>query len=138
MEFLQTNILLVAIALVSGLWFVWLSIRRPSGKVLSPVAATRLINHEDAIIVDVREDAEFFAGHLPEARHLPLRDFDALAHELDSLKERAILVTCAAGARADSACARLGKRGFTRLHLLEGGVDAWQRAGLPVIRSKKK
>jgi rhodanese-related sulfurtransferase len=136
-EFVRNNIVLILIAFVSGGMLLWPGLRQ-GGKRVGTVEATRLINREEAVILDVRESAEFDAGHLPEARHLPLKELESRFSELASLKEKPLLVVCAAGARAGQACARLEKQGFTRLHVLEGGVDAWQRAGLPLIKEKRK
>ncbi|MDR2637169.1 MAG: rhodanese-like domain-containing protein [Zoogloeaceae bacterium] len=139
MEFVRNNILLVSIAIISGIMLVWPGFRQ-GGKRLSTHQATQLINREEAVIIDVRDAAEYAAGHLPESRNIPLQELDSPAHaeELEKLKERALLLVCASGIRSGQACSRLEKRGFQKLNHLDGGVDAWQRAGLPLTRSKKK
>lgn len=68
MEFINQNILLISIVVVSGLGLLWPMFARPSGNSVNPGEATLLINREDAIVVDVREADEFAAGHLPDAR----------------------------------------------------------------------
>ena len=73
MEFIQQNILYVAMAAISGSLFLFLTFRRPDAKYMIDAArATQLINREDAAIVDVREMSEYVEGHLPQARNIPL------------------------------------------------------------------
>jgi len=73
MEFIQENLLLVIAAAASGAMLLWSFLGdRVSGiNQLGTLEATRLIN-EDALVLDVREDKEWAAGHIPNARHIPL------------------------------------------------------------------
>lgn len=132
MEFLQQNILLVALAVFSGIALVWPVLRPPGAKSVSPNEATMLINREDAVILDVRETAEFANGHLPEAKNVPLSKLKERTAEIERYKERPLIVCCASGTRSASACGELKKLGFTKLFNLAGGVDAWKSAGLPL------
>ncbi|MGE5385675.1 MAG: rhodanese-like domain-containing protein [Betaproteobacteria bacterium] len=137
MEFLQQNILLIAVAIVSGIGLVW-PVLRPSGaKTVSPTEATMLINREDAMILDVRETEEYAKGHLLEARNIPAAKLKDRIGELDKFKERPIIVCCATGVRSASACGELKKLGFTRLHNLAGGTEAWKTAGLPLKKGMR-
>jgi rhodanese-related sulfurtransferase len=132
MEFLQQNILLVGIAIVSAIGLIW-PVLRPSGaKTVSPSEATMLINREDAIILDVRETEEFAKGHLLEARNVPAAKLKDRMGEIDKFKERPLIICCASGVRSASTCGELKKQGFTRLYNLAGGIDAWKAAGLPL------
>lgn len=134
MDFLlqQQNIFLIVIAVVSAIGLVW-PVLRPSGaKTVSPSEATMLINREDAFILDVRETSEFSAGHLLEARNIPAGKIKERLSEIEKLKERPLIVCCASGVRSASTCGELKKLGFTKLHNLAGGIDAWKAAGLPL------
>lgn len=85
-------------------------------------------------LVDVRTRAEWDAGHLRDAKFLPLAgdDFPARAKAaLDPTKP--VLVYCKAGGRSARAAEQLRKAGFT-VHDLEGGITAWQQAGKPVVK----
>lgn len=137
MEFIQQNILTIAIAVISGVMLVWPGLRR-AGNDLNTTQATQLINREDAVIIDVRDSHEYAAGHLPNARNIPLKDLASRAGELESLKEQALLLVCASGVRSGQACAQLQKLGFAKLNNLDGGVHAWEKAGLPIKRGSKK
>ncbi len=138
MEFLQENLVWAALAAASGSWLLFDFIRNQGNKsLLSPVEATMLINREDAVVVDVRDSAEYAQGHIPNARHLPLAELARRSTELDKFKERPIILCCASGARSASAISTLQKAGFEKLFNLRGGLFEWEKAGQPITRKKK-
>lgn len=139
MEFLQQghNLLLVAVALASGMALLWPFVRPTGAKSVSPSEATMLINREDAIILDVRQGEEFAAGHLPEARNIPADKLKERLAELDKFKELPLIVCCASGSRSASVCAQLRAAGFARLHNLSGGIEAWRTASLPLKKGTR-
>lgn len=139
MEFIQQNLILIASAVVSGSMLLFMSIRRPGGAhALTPTQATLLINREDAQVIDVREPDEFVAGHLPDSRNIPVGRLDERVGELDKLKTAPLILVCQTGARTSGACKKLEKLGFTRVHVLDGGINAWRTAGLPLKKGAKK
>ncbi len=135
MEFIQQNWYWAAFAAVSGSLLVFTSLK--GGRGVSPAQATMLINREDALVVDVRETGEYAAGHLLNARHIPLAELDKRLGELEKFKDKPIILNCQSGSRSASACGTLQKAGFTRVHNLEGGIAAWEQAGMPISRKKK-
>lgn len=137
MEFINQNILLVSLVVVSGLSLLWPTLMRPSGNSVGPAEATQLINREDALIVDVREADEYATGHLPEAKNFPAGKLAERVGELEKFKDKPIIVCCAAGMRSNKACGELKKQGFAKLYNLAGGVDAWVGAGYPVKKGSK-
>ena len=94
--------------------------------------ATRLLNQGTTLVLDVRDASEYAAGHLPRARHIPLKDLPGRIEEIGKYKERAVLVTCRNGPRAGSASRVLKRAGFNTVYQLKGGIVAWQQASLPV------
>lgn len=134
MDFIQNNLLLVGIAVVSGLMLIWPSLRRSGGSSsLDTLAATRLINTEDALLLDIREQNEFNEGHVLGARHVPAsRLSDAAGADLARFKDRAVIVYCNVGQRSAGAAETLRKAGFSKVYNLAGGIAAWRQAGLPV------
>jgi rhodanese-related sulfurtransferase len=93
-----------------------------------------LINRSKATIVDVRDAKEFANGSLPDAKNIPLAELDQRIGELDKFKSKSVVVVCQSGARASSAAAKLSKAGFADVVNLEGGIAAWQKAGLPLAK----
>ena len=107
-------------------------------KEIGPVESVQLLNHQDAVLVDVREDAEYKEGHILDAIHIPLGKLADRMAELEKFRERPIIVGCRSGHRSASACAKLRKSGYETIYNLKGGIMAWQSAGLPVQKPSKK
>jgi len=137
MEFINQNILLIAVVVVSGLGLLWPMLMGGAKNQVSPAEATLLINREDAHVIDVREVDEFAGGHLPEARNVPLAKLADRISEIEKFKDKPVIVCCASGMRSGKACGELGKLGFAKVHNLAGGVDAWVSAGYPVKKGTR-
>jgi rhodanese-related sulfurtransferase len=135
-EFITNNVLLIGLVLGSGIMLVWPMLTRGSGGVanLDPNEAVLLMNRNNAIVLDVRDDAEFAAGHITDAKHIPLAKLAERIKELDKFKDKPVLVHCQAGVRSTKACDILRKNQFTKLHNLKGGLNAWIAAKLPVVK----
>uniref|UniRef100_A4WQI6 Rhodanese domain protein n=1 Tax=Cereibacter sphaeroides (strain ATCC 17025 / ATH 2.4.3) TaxID=349102 RepID=A4WQI6_CERS5 len=99
---------------------------------VSPREAYRLIA-AGAAILDVREPAEFAAGHVEGSILLPLDTLEARVGEIEDLKQRPLVVLCHGGKRSATACAALARLGFTDTANIAGGILAWRRAGLPEV-----
>lgn len=97
----------------------------------SPRQAQELLA-QGAILLDVREDAEWQAGHAPQARHIPLSGLPARLRDLQP--NRTVITVCRSGARSARAAALLAREGRDVVNLA-GGMHAWARAGLPVVAS---
>jgi rhodanese-related sulfurtransferase len=132
-KFFIDNIFIIAIVVLSGGALLW-PVLTQRGKRASAQEVTLLINRGKATIVDVRDAKEFAAGHLPEAKNIPLGDLSTRIGELDKFKSKSIIVICQSGARASSAAAKLAKAGFADVVNLDGGIAAWQKAGLPLAK----
>jgi len=132
-QFLQDNWMLVALAVVSGAMLTWsfVSARLSGVEQADTLKATRLFN-DDALVLDVREDKEYAAGHIPKAKHIPLGQLANRLQELEKFKGKPILVTCRSGHRSTRACGMLKKAGFETVFNQAGGIIAWERANLPV------
>jgi rhodanese-related sulfurtransferase len=84
---------------------------------------------EGALLLDVREDDEWTAGHAPEASHVPMAQVPAATGELPAGE---IVVVCRSGSRSQRVAAFLRAQGFTASNLA-GGMQAWAASGLPVV-----
>jgi rhodanese-related sulfurtransferase len=131
------DLFLVA-AFLTGM-LVWQSFRgRFSGfQEIDASEAVGLINREDAVVIDVREDGEYKDGHIANSRHIPLGSLKSRLNELEGLKSKPLIVSCRSGNRSAHACGVLAKNGFTTLYNLRGGIGAWQGASLPVTKGGK-
>jgi rhodanese-related sulfurtransferase len=106
--------------------------RGAGGPWVGTLQATQMINREDALVLDVREPAEYAKGHVLGAKNVPLGDVERRAAELDKHKAKPVIVVCESGNRSSRAIEALRTRGFARVFNLSGGFGAWQQAGLPV------
>lgn len=132
--FLQQNWFWLLLAAASGGMLFWQLVTGSGGQNVSVHDATLLINREDAVVVDVRESAEWSAGHIPNARHIALGHLATRLPELEKFKDKPVIMVCASGNRSSSGCSVLKKAGFSRVYNLSGGMRAWVEAGLPVSR----
>ena len=98
---------------------------------VTPQEAAAAIGAGDAILFDVREPAEFAAGHIAEAMSVPLSQLPRVLARLPA--KRGIIFQCERGARGERACAVAVASGRTDVANLAGGLAAWRQAGLPVI-----
>ena len=103
---------------------------------VSPSQLTSLINHEDALVLDIRGQADFEKGHIIGSRHLLPSQVDPESKLLAKARENPVVVVCAAGMTASGVASRLVKAGFKRVSVLDGGIGAWQQAGLPLAKGK--
>lgn len=136
MQYLQNNIWLVVMAVTSGLMLFWsfFGNRIRGIKEVNSAEALQLINHKNALILDVREDSEYKSGHILNAKWIPLGKLVQRIGELERYREQSIVVVCRSGQRSASACATLGKQGFAQAYNLSGGVMGWQKSNLPLER----
>ena len=133
-EFISNNLALVALFIASGLMLVWPEIARligAGGAQIGTLEATRLMN-QGSLVLDVRDGEEYAAGHLPRARHIPLRELAKRIEEIGKFKNKPVIVTCKSGTRAGAACRFLKQAGFANVYQLKGGLAAWQQASLPI------
>ncbi len=137
MEFIKDNVLLIGLVLGSGIMLLLPSFKKGAGGVpnLNAAEAVNLINRNHALVLDVRNDAEFAGGHIVDAKHIPLDKLAERLNELKKHKDKPILVNCQRGGRSAAACEILRKAEFTQVHNLQGGLEAWQIAKLPVVKA---
>jgi rhodanese-related sulfurtransferase len=132
-KFIIDNIWLIALVLISGGALLWPNLQR-RGKTVSLFEATQLINQGKTIVLDVRDPAQFAAGHLRDAKNIPLKELPTRISELDKFKSKNVLVVCQSGMQSAKAISQLKKAGFNEVVSLNGGLAAWQAQGLPVAK----
>lgn len=136
MLFVQNHSLLVmGFVGVLGL-IIWTEFTRATRKYKQAdvTQAVKLMNNDDSVVLDVREDNEVRDGKIQGAKHIPLAQLDKRITELEKSKDKPILVYCRSGNRSTHACATLSKHGFADVSNLAGGFTAWQSANLPVVK----
>ena len=103
---------------------------------ISPAEARRLLD-QGAILVDIREADEHARERVGGARHLPLSSLDEA--DLALHEGKPVIFHCRSGARTQGNAARLAhKAGACEAFVIEGGLDAWKKAGLPVVTDRRQ
>ena len=103
-------------------------------KMVNTNEAVKLMNQDDTIVVDVREDKEIKDGILQNAQHITLGQLNDRIGHLGTNKQVPILVYCRSGTRSSSACNTITKAGFENVSALTGGILAWEGANLPTVK----
>lgn len=136
-EFATNHIVLIGAWMAVASALLWHLLANPGGKFnIEAVEATAKINHEDAVVVDVRSMKEFQDGHIINAQNIPLNGFANNLKQLEKHKSRPVIIACRSGSRSNAACSTLRKAGFENVFNLRGGMMAWESANLPVKRKK--
>ena len=128
------NLLFVITAVVSGSLLLWSLVSQRGVNEIDTRVAVQLINYQEALVLDVRDDSEYAAGHLPNSKHIPSEKIEERWTELQKFKEKPIVVIYRGGIRSSHASLVLKKNGFAQVFNLMGGIDAWKRASLPVVK----
>ena len=103
---------------------------------LAPQEVVNKINRSAAVIVDIRDDKDFNAGHIIDAIHIQQSEFDAKLKKLQKYKQKPVIVVCADGQKSAKCALKLRKVEFSDVFGLKGGINAWQEAGYPLTKSK--
>jgi rhodanese-related sulfurtransferase len=123
--------ILWGIVAVAGLALVGQQLQASQGV---DVKQAQSMNQQGALLLDVREPAEYAAIHAPNAKLMPLGEVGLRLKELEAWKDKPVAVICRSGRRSAQAVAILQEAGFTQVVNVQGGTNAWVQAGLEVIK----
>jgi len=129
------NLALIALLMVSGaaLFLPTLS-TLIGGKGLSPTEATIWINRRKAYVLDLRSEEAFKAGHLPGAKFANATGLTAAIEKLKLDRKHPVVLVCETGSQSRKLVAEVQKLGFAEAAALDGGVQAWKAAALPLVK----
>lgn len=105
---------------------------RRGPKKLSTSDAIRLMNDEQALVLDLRDPSEYSAGHIINARNLPIARFDGEIEKIAKKKDQTIIVYCKSGTQSNLAIQKLLKAGYLNISQIKNGIYAWQQDNLPL------
>lgn len=97
---------------------------------------TLLLNRENAVALDLRNQKIFADGHILESINIVFADFDANLNKIESHKNRPIILVDDNESNTSSIAAKLRKHGFSHIYILAGGLRSWKDAQLPLIKQK--
>lgn len=136
MDFLlsDNNLWILLIAVASGALLLWpgLSRGRPGARIAINDAVQQ-VNREHGQFIDVRPADQFKAGSIPQSRNIPMADLESHVGTLP--KDKPLILVDGQGRDAQRALAALRKHGFDRVSSLDGGVNGWVQAGMPLKKS---
>lgn len=101
---------------------------------LTPVQLTQMINHQNALIIDLRPADQFAQGHIIDALSLPLTEFKEKSKKIEKMKTRPLILVCAKGLESPKIASSLKNQGY-HVHILGGGLTTWISADLPLVKS---
>jgi rhodanese-related sulfurtransferase len=108
--------------------------RRKDAPGLSPAQLVSLVNQKDAVVLDVRDTAEYRQGHIVNSNNIPHGKLGERLAEIESWRERPLVVVCKMGHHSGAVARTLREKGFTEVYRLQGGMLEWQSAQLPQVR----
>lgn len=130
----------LAFALLGALIAIEVMAKLSGIKKLTPAQVTHLINSDDnAQLIDLRDQSDYRAGHIPGARNIAYSELNQRVKELLKTRDHPTVVYCASGMQSSGpASKRLKKEGFRTVSVLKGGLNAWREANLPIARAKSR
>ena len=129
------NLALIALLLVSGIALFLPSLSTLiGGKGLSPTEATIWINRRKAYVLDLRSEEAFKLGHLPGAKLANAAGLTVAIEKLKLDRKHPVVLVCETGAQSRKLVAEVQKLGFAEAAALDGGVQAWKAAALPLVK----
>ncbi|MEK6731167.1 MAG: rhodanese-like domain-containing protein [Pseudomonadota bacterium] len=105
------------------------------GKNISPEMLVQRMNHEKAVVVDLRDAEQFKQSHIINAINIPSGEFDQKIMRLNSFKQQPLVLVCGSQAMPSDLLKKLFCAGFADVRFLEGGIKGWQSAGLPLEKT---
>lgn len=99
---------------------------------LTVADAIDLINHQNAVVIDLRDQSDFAEGHIINAVNMPKDQFEKKEGDLQVYKSRPMILVCQSGQHSVSVAENLRKNGYEEVKILSGGIEAWKGADLPL------
>lgn len=92
------------------------------------------MNHESALVLDIRDPGDFSQGHIQESMNIPYTALQSRVRELDKYKEQPVVVACKMGQHSGMATGILRRAGFQNVAKLRGGLTEWRSQNMPVVK----
>ena len=102
---------------------------------VNPSQAIALMNHKEAVVIDIRNESNFKEGHIVDSLSIPEQQLSQKMKSLQKYATKPIIVVCNVGQSAKKATALLKENGFSQARILSGGIQNWRAAGLPLVKS---
>lgn len=130
---LSGSIIILIVLLMLNEWVM----QRSMAYQLTPQEAIEMINHHQAVVVDLRDKSQFETAHIVDARLVPETEFESKVNLLSAYKKKPLILMCAQGSTAPQMVQRLVSMGYEQVYCLAGGLEAWQKENLPLLTKSK-
>ena len=132
-DFVTNHYVLVSVFVFLIVAFV-INEGKQGGAAITPTNLVNLVNREGAMLVDIRDTKEFSSGHIAGAVSMPVSSIDSRIGELESHKDKPVVLVCKMGQHASATGRKLKALGFENVRRLSGGMAEWTASSLPVIK----
>ncbi|KAA3644276.1 MAG: rhodanese-like domain-containing protein [Proteobacteria bacterium] len=136
-EFTGNHPFLVMSFLIVAFLYFWTVLKEQSSQLknITSDQLTRLVNQQNALLVDTRTPEHFAGGHIVNAINIPTSELNQASKKLAKGKKRPVVVYCQSGRASMRACQQLEKQGFEQIFNLKGGINAWVNDKLPLSKA---
>ncbi|MBD2859971.1 rhodanese-like domain-containing protein [Spongiibacter sp. KMU-158] len=107
---------------------------RKSGRSLTPQQVVNLVNGEGALLLDLRDKAEFGKGHILDSKNLPLAKLDDELERVAADKSKPVVLVCKLGQSAGTAGKKMTAKGYQQVYRMKGGISEWQAMKMPLVK----
>jgi len=132
-EFAFNHYMLVSIFVLLLIAFL-INESRQGGATVSPADLVKLINREQAVVLDIRDKKDFKEGHIVDSVNIPHATMDSRVQELEKFKERKLVIVCKMGQHSGAIGKKLKGVGFSEVQRLSGGIAEWRASSLPLVK----
>ena len=132
-DFVTNHYVLVSFFVVLLVAFV-VNEGKQGGAAITPTNLVNLVNREGAMLLDIRDSKEYSSGHIAGAVSMPVSSIDARIGELESHKDKPVVLVCKMGQHASVTGRKLKALGFENVRRLSGGMAEWTASSLPVVK----
>jgi rhodanese-related sulfurtransferase len=101
---------------------------------VGPQKAVYLINHQRALVVDIRQEEAFAKGHIVGSMNVPSLLLESKLNVLKKQLDIPVIVVCTNGQESAKVAKILKTQGFKALYRMQGGLQAWKEADLPLVK----
>lgn len=134
LEFVMQQWPLVSALAVTVLLLFFHESRR-AGATVTPQQLANMVNQHQAVVIDLRDQADFRKGHIVDAINIPYAKLEERIGDIEKVRERPVILVCKLGQYASAAGKQLMQNGYKQVYRLGGGISEWQAAQLPLIKS---
>ena len=135
-EFIVNHLFLVCLFISISILLLWnfFGTSIMGLKMVGSAELTRLINRDDALLIDLRKKDDFTNGHIINAKNIPSAEFEKEMNSLSSKKDQPIVLYCSHGSETVRFARILIQQGFQKVYGLKGGLVTWSQANLPLTK----